>query len=56
MQVDKNIPITLEVGDRKIRVVENDDSTISIEVFPMKEGEILKKLLMHPDGTIEELN
>lgn len=56
MQIDKNIPITLEFGGRKIRVVENDDSTISIELFPMKEGEILKKLLMYPDGKIKELN
>lgn len=56
MQIDKNVPVTLEFGGRKIRVVENEDSTISIEVFPMKEGEILKKLLMHPDGTFEELD
>lgn len=56
MKVEKNIPITLEFGGRKIIVTENDDSTISIEVFPMEEGEILKKLLMQPDGTIEELN
>lgn len=55
MQVDKNIPITFEVGGRKVRVVENDDSTLSIEIFPIKEGEKLKKFLMDPDGNIKEL-
>lgn len=56
MNIDKNIPVTIEAGGRKIRVVENDDSTVSIEVFPIKDGEKLKKLLMYPDGSIKELN
>lgn len=56
MQIDKNVQVTLEFGGRKIRVVENDDSTVTFEIFPKEEGENFKKLLMHPDGTFEELD
>ncbi|MDU5912871.1 MAG: hypothetical protein E6Z21_01105 [Anaerococcus vaginalis] len=56
MKVEKNIPITLEFGERKVKVVENDDSTVTFEIFPKEEGENFKKLLMHPDGTFEELD